>query len=135
MISEYIMVHSPHLKSLIFIIREGTEKEDKMEDGAIFALIIGSMLITGTGSYLLADTGKNLACRDGWKFQTDTGMYKCQLTASEKFSYCSEVYNSANTKDYWCKEATATKQQPQVQNSGSAKELCSPAPNYGCVPI
>jgi hypothetical protein len=86
------------------------------------------LLSTGTTIYL-QETGKNIACKTGWVLQDD-GQYKCQLSASVKLSYCTEVWDSANTKNYWCKEATLVVIEEQQIKSSAKQEVCTP---QGCI--
>jgi hypothetical protein len=73
--------------------------------------VMGILLILSNGAqYLLKNTGKDVACNNGWKFQetgVHEGQYACALSTSTKYSYCSQVRNSTTGKqNYWCSEAT-----------------------------
>ncbi len=58
------------------------------------------ILATGTILFIFS-LFSNTACRAGWEFHNETH-YKCITQAGERYQVCYDVYNSANTPNYWC---------------------------------
>lgn len=105
------------------------------------AIILGAILILSNGAqYYLNETGKNIACKTGWQFQEtgeNEGQYLCQLATSQKLEYCASISNSANTMNYWCKQATpvfieSTNSIDKPKAETCTNIECTPCPNTGC---
>jgi len=103
--------------------------EKKLIGGIITLVILLSSGIT----YYVQDSGTKTGCRAGWEYVNlgvHEGYYKCVTKSGERFQVCFEVYNSANTENYWCKKGVLVKI-PETTTS-SQQWNC----NYErCVPI
>jgi len=82
-----------------------------MDDKAkIIISILSTLLILTNGTqFLLNETGKTLRCTTGWVFQetgTHEGQYLCKTNTAERYVYCSKTWDSTNTFNYYCSEAT-----------------------------
>lgn len=71
------------------------ETKTKMIYGGILTLMIA--LSSGI-TYFIQDTGSKSSCTTGWQY-LEEGKYQC----GTRTQTCFEVYDSSNTKNYWCK--------------------------------
>ncbi len=55
---------------------------------------------------LLSPLGKT-GCRAGWEEHNETH-YKCITQAGERYQVCFDVYDSANTPNYWCSKGVVS---------------------------
>ena len=84
------------------------EKTAKIVMGILSTLLVLSLAGNIT-QYNLEETGKNLRCSTGWEFQETgeyAGQYKCLTATTERYSYCSETWDTKTGKEnYYCAEA------------------------------
>ena len=107
---------------------------DKLTIGGIVTLLI--ILSSGT-TYYIQSIGEKTGCRAGWVYETQgefEGYYKCITSTAIRYEMCFNVYNSANTENYWCEKGKIVKieEQETPQITKVRQEICSPPPNYGC---
>ncbi len=67
------------------------------------------ILATGLIAIILS-LFSNTACRAGWEYHNETH-YKCVTKSGERYQICFNVYNSANTENYWCKKGEIVKEE------------------------
>ncbi len=97
--------------------------------------ILLALVVLASGTIYIQSTGERTACRAGW-VDLDDGYYKC-VTASNpagRIQLCYDVYNSANTENYWCEKGTLVEQKTEPIINPPSKEgfVCSRANEGGC---
>lgn len=73
----------------------------------IISGILTLLLMVGGTTYYIQSLDSKTGCRDGWKYESDgdnAGHYGCTTASGTRYEICFDVYNSANTQDYWCKK-------------------------------
>ena len=106
----------------------------KITIGGIVTLII--LLSSGT-TYYINDLGEKTSCRNGFEYVTSgefEGYYKCETKSSTRYEMCFNVYNSANTENYWCKRGKIVKIEDKVEKQVSREYICPKRPN-DCIEI
>ena len=56
---------------------------------------------------IVISLGTKTGCRAGWEEVVDgeyIGYNKCVTNAGERYQLCFDVYDSANTENYWCEK-------------------------------
>ncbi len=74
----------------------------------LFAGILTVVMALSSGTTLyIQDEGSATGCRAGWEPYTSgelEGYYKCVTATAVRTELCYEVYDSANTPNYWCRK-------------------------------
>ena len=74
----------------------------KWIDGILLAL-----LTIGGATYYIQDSETKTSCRAGWVDVEDIEFewqWSCTTASGIRYETCYEVYNSANTENYWCRK-------------------------------
>ena len=82
----------------------------------IISGILISLLLVGGATWYIQDTGTKTGCRDGWKYISigeNFGYYGCTTASGIRYETCFDVYNSANTENYWCKKGIKVEYTPE----------------------
>ncbi len=101
----------------------------KITIAGIITLII--LLSSGT-TYYIQDLGEKTGCRRGWEY-IDSGEFEgyfgCTTQSGVRYQVCFEVYDSANTENYWCKKGVRV--EPPIVSNKPAKGdwICPKRPN------
>ena len=74
----------------------------KKQEYKIIATIMTLIVLIGGTSYYITETGSKTGCRAGWQDTEENYQSKCVTSSGERFETCFEVYDSANTENYWC---------------------------------
>lgn len=100
---------------------------NKITISGIVTLII--LLSSGT-TYFIQDRGEKTSCRNGFEYVESgefEGYYKCVTTTNVRYEMCFEVYNSANTENYWCERGKIVKTEIRIKTSTRpSTERCTP---------
>ena len=106
-------------------------------DYKIIAGILLAIIATATGTIYLEDAGSKTSCKVGWVLE-DSGQYSCTTSSSVRLEWCYNVYDSANTINYWCQKGNVvvveTETEPPIptpERFNSDTIICSYEP-YGC---
>ena len=96
----------------------------KITIAGIVTLII--ILSSGTTWYV-QDLETKTGCRRGWEYAD--GYYSCTTSSGIRYETCFEVYDSANTENYWCKKGVRV--EPPIVSNKPAKGdwICPKRPN------
>ncbi len=73
-----------------------------MKKTTIAGIGIVAMILTSLGTIYVKDIGEKTSCRRGWEYAD--GYYSCTTNSGIRYETCFEVYDSANTENYWCKK-------------------------------
>ena len=79
----------------------------KLISGILFLVLV----VSGTTFYI-QDTGEKTGCRASWQFVSvgdNAGDYGCTTGSGTRYQTCFDVYDSANTQNYWCKKGILIK--------------------------
>ncbi len=72
----------------------------------LLAGILTAVVFLSTGIVLyIQDAGTRTGCRAGWEPFTSgelEGYYKCTTASAVRTELCFDVFDSANTPNYWC---------------------------------
>ncbi len=86
------------------------------------------MIVLSSGiTFYVKDAGTKTGCRAGWEAYPSgefEGYYKCTTSAGIRTDLCFEVFDSANTQNYWCQQgalAEDTKEEIIIQEVISKK--------------
>ena len=75
--------------------------------------IVTLLAVLGSGIiWHMVSIGERTACRAGWIYEPQgeyEGYYKCITSTNMRYELCFNVYDSANTKDYWCEKGKVIK--------------------------
>ncbi len=102
------------------------ENKEKTIIGGIMLVLI---TISSGVTFYLSDSGTKTSCRRGWEY-TD-GYYSCTTNSGIRYETCFEVYDSANTKNYWCKKGARVEIESLVNSNLPTKGdyICPKRPN------
>lgn len=116
---------------------------EKKDYGLIGGLVVLSMLITGAGTYYVADTGEELVCRtgNGWEIEQDHGSYfdaVCQYKTTDwVYAKCSEFRATASKERYGCNLITLIEKESDISEDTEycESQICYPPDisDVGCV--
>ena len=84
----------------------------KLISGILFLLLV----VSGT-TYYISDTGTKTGCRAGWQYESEgenSGEYGCTTASGTRYQTCFNVYDSANTNNYWCKIGVKVPYEPDI---------------------
>ena len=96
--------------------------------------VMAILLAISTTIYV-KDSGTKTSCRNGFEEIFDgeyKGYYSCTTNSGIRYETCFEVYDSANTKNYWCKKGARVeiKSQPMDLNLPQKGDyVCNKRPN------
>ncbi len=110
----------------------------KQEYKVLSGILTLILVLTGATLYI-QDSGTKTSCRVGFEYIDSgewEGYYKCETKSSTRYEICFEVYNSANTENYWCKKGTIVKVEKELKSEsiksaeGTNRIHCD---NKGCI--
>ena len=102
----------------------------KITIAGIVTLII---VLTSGITYQIQSLNEKTGCRNGWEYVESgefEGYFGCTTQSRVRYQVCFEVYDSANTKNYWCEKGKIVKVEDKKENSYSGKVWeCPKRPN------
>ena len=68
------------------------------------------LVFAGTGTIYIQSLDERTGCRAGW-IELEDGYYKCVTKSNPdgRKELCFDIYNSANTENYWCEKGKIVK--------------------------
>lgn len=99
----------------------------------IAGMLVCAIILSSGGTLYLKDLGTKTSCKTGFQY-IDSGQYEgyyaCYTSTGARYELCYEVYNSANTENYWCMKAEIIKiesrQEHDNKNEGFITEWICP---------
>ncbi len=73
----------------------------------IISGILTLILLVGGTTYYIQSIEEKTGCKAGWQYEIsgdNAGQYGCTTATGTRYETCFNVYNSANTENYWCKK-------------------------------
>ena len=99
-----------------------------MEKITIAGIVTLVILLSSGLTYYIQDQGSKTSCRNGFEYVSSgeyEGYYRCVTSSGERFEVCYEVYDSANTENYWCKKGRLVKIEEQEYVPSEGDWTCS----------
>ena len=84
---------------------------NKISIAGIITLLI--TLSSGVTWYI-QDAGTKTSCKTGFQYVNEgmyEGYYVCKTASGDRYEMCYEVWNSANTQNYWCQKGIIIKRE------------------------
>lgn len=101
---------------------------NKITISGIVTLII---FLSSATTYYIQDLDKKTSCKNGFEYVSYgefEGYYKCITSSNVRYEMCFNVYNSANTENYWCRKGKIVEVEGKVKQQSGKEYICPKRP-------